>query len=104
MLYGSPIWKLGDQEVAFVGELSKWTKVSPNRFTDIDLNTDRVYIYMRGSPREVVNMEFLVQAKGEQGPTPIQHSCTIPETGKTSVVLILAEEDKGIPRIYCQDA
>jgi len=102
-MYESPIWKLGDNEVAFSGELGKWTMVSPNRFTDIDLNPDRVYIYMKGTPTEIINMQFVVQAKGEDAPAVIKHSCTIPDSGRSSVVLILAAEDKGIPRIYCQD-
>ena len=102
-MYESPIWKLGKQEVSFAGELGKWTMVSPERFTGIDLNSDRVYVQMQGVPNELVEMRFVIQAAEDEKPQLLDQSCVIPDSGRTSIVLILAEEDKGLPKVYCQD-
>ena len=100
----SPIWKLGGDEVSFVGEIDKWTYVSPNRFPSIDLSTDRVYIDIIGVPNEIVGLRFTVQAPDAKEPQLVDHACTIPQSTKTQLIMVLKDEDKGIPRIYCQDA
>lgn len=103
-MYTSPIWQLGGNEVSSVGEIDKWTHVSPNRFPSIDLSTDRVYIDIIGVPKEKVDMRFTVRAPDAKEPQIVDHTCTIPQSTKTQLIMILKDEDKGIPRIYCQDA
>ena len=77
--------------------------MSPQRFYNIDFGPDRVYIYMRGVHDEVINMRFTVQAKGDE-PKIVDHACTIPASGRTTLIMILEHENKGIPDIYCQDS
>ena len=36
-------------------------------------------------------------------PKILDHACVIPDSGKTTAVLILVEEEKGLPKIYCQE-
>ena len=103
MIYESPIWTLGSNEISFVGELTKWTPVSPQRFYNIDLGPDRVYIYMRGTYNEKVKLRFTVQTTGgNNGPDLIDTECTILKSGRTSVIVIL--DDNGVDKTYCQDA
>ena len=61
MLYQSPIWELGKTKISFVGEFDKWTAVSPQRFTGFDMNHERVYVSMQGTPNELVSFRFIVQ-------------------------------------------
>ena len=103
MIYESPIWFVGNNEVSFVGELGKWTAVSPQRFYNIDFGPDRVYIYMRGVAQELINMRFTVQAQGDN-PKIVDWSCTIPASGRTTLIMLLEDESKGIPKIYFQDS
>ena len=101
MIYESPIWVVGNYEVSFVGEIDKWTAVSPQRFYNLDFGPDRVYVYMRGVEDEIVKMRFTVQLK-DQDPKIVDYSCTVPASGRTSLIMIL--EEKGDPKLYCQDA
>jgi len=75
--------------------------VSANRFTEIDLSADRVYIYMQGVPGEEVAMRFIFQAKGAPQPAIYDEKCVITETGKSSIVFVMGEKE---PLVYCQDA
>ena len=100
-IYESPIWKLGGNEISFAGELDKWTMVSPNRFTNIDLSGDRVYISMQGVPGEEVAMRFIFQQKGTTQPKLFDQKCVITDSGRSSIVFVMVGKD---PFIYCQDA
>ena len=60
-MYQSPIWELGKIRISFVGETGKWTAVSPNRFTGFDMNEERVYVNMQGTPNELVSYRLIIQ-------------------------------------------
>ena len=123
-MYQSPIWELGKIKISFVGETDKWTAVSPNRFTGFDMNEERVYINMQGAPYELVSQRLIIQMADDPRkfeyrtstfinfkfhyhkflePKILDHACVIPDSGKTTAVLILVEEEKGLPKIYCQE-
>ena len=58
---------------------------------------------MRGVRDELIRMRFDVQAKGDE-PKSVDYACTIPASGRTTLIMILKEENKGVPDIYCQDS
>ena len=97
-LYESPIWKLGENEIAFVGELDKWTMISPNRFTNIDISTDVVYISVQGVPDEEIHFRFLFKEKNEF--KIFDEKCVITQSGKNLIVFDINDNQ---PYIYCQD-
>ena len=124
-MYQSPIWELGRIKISFVGEIDKWTAVSPDRFTGFDMNEERVYVNMQGTPNELVSYRLIIQMTDDPRkfqyhlqflsiwnviiinkflePKILDHACVIPDSGKTTAVLILVEEEKGLPKIYCQE-
>ena len=85
MIYTSPMWKIGTSEVAFVGEVDKWTPVSPQRFTNIGIDFNKLFIDITGVPDEVINMQFIVQSGDDE--IKIDWSCTIPQSGRATVVM-----------------
>lgn len=94
MIYTAPIWKVGKHEVSFMGEVGpKWTNLSPQRFTDLDVDSVHVYADMNGVPGEVIELNYDLDNKS------YFINCTVPASGKVSFNL---EADNG--NIFCQDA
>jgi hypothetical protein len=63
--YVSPVWELNDVDktsYALLGELSKWTAVSPQRFTSIvqDTEKNQITITVQGLLNEHITLVFLL--------------------------------------------
>ena len=64
--YTSPIFKVGDYNIALAGESEKWTKMSPQRVSKI-MNYGRfMLIELDGVPREKINFIALAWVDGQQ--------------------------------------
>ena len=95
MIYTSPIWKLGTHEVSIVGELGpKWTSLSPQRVTSLDVDPFHIYVDLNGVPGEVIEFDYDLDEK------PYTKNCTVPTSGKVSFNMVAGDT----PEIYCQDA
>ena len=86
MIYGSPIWRVGNFEVSFVGEIDKWCPVSPQRFYNLEIDSNRLAIFMKGTPGEIVSVQFAVQGPSSKL-NVIEFSCTMPSSGRTMLVV-----------------
>ena len=63
IVYASPIWhQVGGQfDIGLMGEMDKWTPVSPNRFKSIDVTKDSVHIEFTGAANEEINVQFYMK-------------------------------------------
>ncbi|CAF1064276.1 unnamed protein product [Adineta steineri] len=67
--YSSPIWQFNDSlstKYVFMGELNKWTFVSQQRFSSLNLNSEntQMTIIINGAPNELVDV-FVYHSKFE---------------------------------------
>merc|ERR1712062_97781 len=80
-----------DNEISFLGEKDKWTRVSPNRFRNIDHGQNSLAVTMAGVPEETVNLEFVVRTASpvtpeDVGDKIISFSCKINSIGEATVI------------------
>ena len=90
LMYQSPILRMEGNEIAFLGEVDKWTRVSPDRFIGIDHGQNQLIVSMVGVPFEVVNLGFSVRSVDPATPQDvgdkiISVSCKFESSGKAIV-------------------
>ena len=85
MIYGSPIWRVGNFEVSFIGEVDKWCPVSPQRFYNVEISSHHLTIYLKGTPGEIVNLQFTTQ---QMSSTLIltEFACKVPSSGRAMFI------------------
>lgn len=86
--YISPLWQFQDAnqtKFAFLGESDKWTAISRQRFTsiNIDMKNSQTTISLEGSPAEIIQLSIYHSAKGV-----ITLKCFLsPSTGQAQLVI-----------------
>ena len=85
--YTSPLWHMVNHTLALLGELGKWTPVSPQRFTKIDVNKNFVRIDFKGAPFESVSMKFLLGDKNETSNNYIVKNCIVGKSGRHQILI-----------------
>jgi len=94
MIYISPLFKLGKHEATIMGEVgSKWTNLSPQRVTNMDIDPFHMFTDMNGVPGEIIQINYILDE------IPYDMNCTVPASGKVSFNM----EGQDTPQIYCQD-
>ena len=100
-MYASPIWKFGENEIAFAGEVGKWAMVSPTRFSNIDITEDLFRVFMKGVPGEDVILRFIISNNGTTTINVLDETCVISKSGRSSIVVSMSDKE---PALVCQDA
>ena len=85
MIYGSPVWRVGNFEVSFIGEIDKWCPVSPQRFYNIEIDSNRLIIFLKGTPDEIVTLQFTTQQMSSSLIVK-EFSCKVPSSGRAMIV------------------
>ena len=101
MIYASPIWKVGQHEVSFIGELDKWTAVSPQRFYNIDIMLNSLLVFIKGVSDELVSMKFTIQYQDDKMQF-MDWDCKLPPSGR-SILTVEFQEKTKTPVFTCQN-